>query len=94
VDEVRELDLADGPQPVHRRTDRGAHDHRFREGRVDDPLLTELRPQPVRGEEHATLLAHVLAEDDDRLVAAHLLHEGLADGLDERPGRHQSTSSA
>ena len=93
-DEVGELDLGDRPQAVDRRADRGADDHRLGQRRVDDAVVAELRPQPVGRQEDAALLADVLAEDDDRLVAAHLVGERLADGLDERPGRHQSTSSA
>ena len=75
------------PQAVDGRADRGADDHRLGQRRVDDPVVAELGPQPVGGQEHAALLADVLAEHDDRLVAAHLLGERLADGLDERPGR-------
>jgi len=92
-DEVGKLDLAHRPQPVDGRPDRRADDHRFGERRIDHPLVAELRPQPVGREEHAALLADVLAKDDDRRVAAHLLGEGLADGVDERARRHQSTPS-
>ena len=94
VDEVRELDLGDRPQAVHRGADRRADDHRLGQRRVDDPVVAELGPQPVGGEEHAALLADVLAQDDDRLVAAHLLGHALADRLDERPDRHQCDSAA
>ena len=89
-DEVGELDLGDRPQAVDRRADRRADDHRFGQRRVDDPVVAELGPQPVGREEDAALLADVLAEHDDRLVAAHLVGERLADGLDERARRHQS----
>ena len=44
-----------------------------RERRIDDPVLAELAEQAVRREEHAALQADVLAEQDHRLVAAHLL---------------------
>jgi len=36
----------------------------------------ELVVEPVRNQEHAALLADVLAEDHDALVALHLLGEG------------------
>ena len=92
-DEVGELDLGDRAQAVDRRADRRADDHRLGQRRVDDAVVAELGPQPVGGEEDAALLADVLAEHDDRLVAAHLVGERLADGLDERARRHQSAAS-
>ena len=89
MDEVRELDLGDRPQPVDRGTDRRPDDHRLGERRVDHAVVAELRPQAVGREEDASLLADVLAQDHDRLVAAHLLGHPVADRLDERPDRHQ-----
>ena len=76
-DEVGELDLAHRPQPVDRRADRRADDHRLGQRRIDDPVVAELAPQPVRRQEHAALLADVLAQHDDRLVPAHLVGERL-----------------
>ena len=87
-DEVRELDLGDRAKAVHRRADRGADDHRLGQRRVDDAIVAELGPQAVRGEEDAALLPDVLAEQDDRRVAPHLLGHRVADGLDERLERH------
>ena len=84
MDEVRELDLGDRAQAVDGRTDRGADDHRLGERGVDHAIVAELAPQAVRGEEHAALLADVLAQDDDGLVAPHLLGHAVADRLDER----------
>ena len=92
-DEVGELDLGDRPQAVDRGADRGADDHRLGQRRVDDAVVAELGPQAVGGQEHAALLADVLAQDDDRLVAAHLVGERLADGVDERARRHQRSAS-
>ena len=89
VDEVGELDLGDRPQAVDGRADRGADDHRLGQRRVDDPVVAELAPQPVGGQEHPALLADVLAQDDDRLVPPHLLGHAVADRLDERANRHQ-----
>src|SRR5207247_11229762 len=79
-------------RPVHRPADRGTDDHRFAQWGVDHPVLAELREQPVGGEEHAALQADVLAKEDHGLVAPHLLGHRLADGLDERLERHQSTA--
>ena len=88
-DEVGELDLGDRPQPVERGTDRGADDHRLRQRRVDHAVVAELGPQAVGRQEDPALPADVLAEHDDRCVAAHLLGHAVADRLDERPDRHQ-----
>ena len=53
-----------GPQAVDGGADRGADDHRLGQRRVDHPLVAELGPQAVGREEHAALLADVLAEHD------------------------------
>src|SRR4029077_18844847 len=82
------------PKAVHRRPDRRADDHRLRERRVDHPVVAELRPQPIGRQEYAALLADVLAEHDDALVASHLLGERVADRLDERHERHYPASPA
>ena len=71
-DEVRELDLGDRPQAVDGGADRGTHDHRLGQRRVQHAVAAELVVEAVRGQEDATLLAHVLAQDDHRRVAAHL----------------------
>ena len=92
-DEVGELDLGDRAQAVDRGADRGPDDHRLGQRRVDHAVVAELGPQAVGGQEDAALLADVLAEHDDRLVAAHLVGERLADGVDERARRHQSSSA-
>ena len=66
-----------------RRPRSGADDHRLGHWRVDHPLVAELGPQAVGRQEHAALLADVLAEHDDALVAPHLVGKGVADRLDE-----------
>ena len=88
-DEVGELDLGDRAQPVRGGADAHSGDHRLRERRVDHPVVAELRPEPVRGEEDAALLADVLAQHDHGCIAAHLVAQPLADRLDEGPDRHQ-----
>ena len=90
-DEVGELDLGHRPQAVDGGADRDADDHRLGQRRVEHAVAAELVVQPVGGQEHAALLAHVLAEHDDRLVAAHLLGERVADRLDEGHDGHQSS---
>src|SRR5436305_3661749 len=64
VDEVRELDLGDGPEPTDRRADRRPDDLALAERRVDDAIVAELGPEAIGREEDAALLADVLAEDD------------------------------
>ena len=91
-DEVRELDLGHGPQAIHRGTDRGAHDHRFGQRRVDDPVIAELGPQAVRDQEHAALLADVLTQHDHARIAPHFVGQRLPDRLDEGLEGHQSVA--
>ena len=85
---------ATGRRPLTAAPIEAPDDHRFGQRRVDHAIVAELGPQAVRGQEDAALLADVLAEHDDRLVAAHLVGQRLADGVDERARRHQSGSSA
>ena len=91
-DEVGELDLRHRPQPVDRRPDRGPDDERLGERRIDDALAAEFAEEPVGGQEDAALPADVLAQDDHRLVASHLVGERLADGLDQGPDGHRDVS--
>ena len=86
-----------GPQAHVRRARRRADDGRFADRRVDDPALAE----PLRGSlghlEGPAVGADILAQEEDPLVALHLLPETLADGFEvgdfsharlqvERPG--------
>ena len=78
-----------GRRPFDGGADRDADDHRLGERRVHHAVAAELVEQAVGGQEDAALLADVLAQDDDRLVAAHLLGQRLADRLDVRHDGHQ-----
>ena len=91
-DEVGELDLRHRPQAVDRGADRDADDHRLGQRRVQHAVAAELVVQPVGGEEDAALLAHVLAQHDDRVVAAHLLCERRANRLDAGHDGHGQPS--
>ncbi len=94
VDEVCELDLGDRAQAVDGRPDRSPDDHRLGQRRVDDPVVAEFGPQPIGGEEDATLASDILAQHDDVAVAAHLLGQRVPDRLDEGHHGHQSRPSS
>ena len=76
-----------GRMPEHGRADRGAGDRLLADRRVDDPLVAELLDQAEVDAERAaepSLDADVLADQEDRLVAAHLLGDRLAQRLADR----------
>src|SRR5205814_533781 len=81
-DEVRELHLGDRPHAHHRRAGGAADDRGLRERRVDHAPGAELLLEAERHLERAAVDAHVLADHEDALVAAHLLAEAVADRLE------------
>src|SRR6267378_338540 len=87
-DEVRELDLRDRAQSVHRHPDRRTDDSRLGQRRVDHALGPELLDQTHGGAEHPTELPHVLAHHYHARIAAHLDPQGVIDGLNDVPGWH------
>src|SRR5439155_6660194 len=93
VDEVRELDLRDRYQPVQRGAYGDADDARLCQRGVQYACLAELAVQALGGQEHAALLADVLAQHPDPLVAIHLLVERLPDALDQGLDSHLTPSS-
>ena len=88
VDEVGELDLGDGYQAVERRAYRDADDGRLGERGVEYASLAIPGVQALGGQKDAALLADVLAENPDAVVARHLFVERLADALDQRLDGH------
>ena len=92
MDEVRELDLRDRQEAVQRHPDRDPDDPRFRQRRVDHPLLAELLHPAVGDPEDAATRAHVLAEQHDALVVRHLVVERVAHRGDHVLLRHRSSS--
>jgi len=80
-DKIGVLQLNDGAQTGERSPHTQAHEPGLGDGRVPHPPRTELRQQVVGHMKRAAELAHVLAKEDDARVTAHLLHDGLADGL-------------
>ena len=90
MDEVGELDLGDGQQAVQGHPDGDPDDEGLGQRRVDDPLLAELLHEPLGDPEHAAARADVLAQDDDALVALHLVPEGVVDRGDDVLLGHES----
>jgi len=102
-DEVRDLELDHGPAA----DEGGAHActrlRGFRDRRVDHALRSEALEQARRDLEQAAHLRDVLADDEDALVAAHLLVQGLVQRLrhrqltrvahDSLPGASQSAGA-
>ena len=64
-------------------------DERLAQRRVHHAVAAELVEEPVGGQEDAALSADILAQDDHRLVATHLVGQRLADRLDQRPDGHR-----
>ena len=87
--EARELDLGHGHEPCYGQPDARADDGRFRDRRVEDPRIAESLEQPVGDPEHSTVVADVLAEQDDPFVAGHLGGQRVVDGREHRHGRQE-----
>ena len=82
VEVVGELDLHHRLQAVGGHADRGADDAAFGDRRIEHAVLAVLGLQAFGAAEHAAEVAHVLAEDDDVVVAVeHHVHRGTQ-GLD------------
>src|SRR3989304_4080996 len=88
VNEIHELDLRDGAEPVQGHPDRGANDPALAEGRVEH-TVRELVDQTLRAPEHAAVPADVLSQKDDSIVAAHLLAQRVVHRLDDVHRGHQ-----
>jgi hypothetical protein len=87
-DEVGELHLGDGAHAHDRRAGATAHDRRLGERRVDHAPVAELLLEALRHFEGAPVDAHVLADDEDALVALHLGAEPVGDRLQVGLDRH------
>jgi hypothetical protein len=72
MDEIGELDLADGPHPVEGRSDPDPDDRKLGQRRIDDASRPVLLVQPLRRPKDAATRADVLANEEDALVARHL----------------------
>ena len=85
--EVRVLHIRDRPHPEHGRADRGSRDRLLADRRIDDPFVAELLGEPEVDAERAAESAldpDVLADQEDVVVAAHLLGDRLAQRLGDR----------
>jgi hypothetical protein len=78
-DEVGELHLGDRPQSHHGRADRRSHDRALGERRVEHALFSEAIAQAGGELECPSVHADVFAEQEDAVVALHLLEDPLAD---------------
>ena len=80
-DEVGELHLGDRAHAHDRRPGAASDDRRLRERRIDHPPLPELLLEALRDLEGSAVDADVLTDDEDALVALHLLPEPVRDCL-------------
>ena len=87
--EARELDLGDRHHARNREADARADDRRLRDRRVEHSGLTEPVEQTVGDPEDAAVVPDVLAEQDDAVVACHLVRHRVADGGEHRHARHE-----
>ena len=83
---------ATGRMPGIGRADRRADDRGFRDGRVDDALASEPVQQAFGHLEGAAESADVLPQDEDAVVARHLLREAGADRF-EVGGLHHTSAN-
>src|SRR6266853_2968336 len=93
-DEVDELHLRHGTQTHVRRTGRRADNGGLRDRRIDDTRFAELLREAIGDLEGAAVEPDVLAEDEDALVALHLLPQALAQRFEECDFGHQRVSGA
>ena len=78
-----ELDLSDGAKTVERHTNRRADDASLGKRGVHDPIFAELFLQAGGGAKDPAEVSHVLAENYDVRVLAHLDAQGVVDRLDD-----------
>src|SRR6516225_6415373 len=72
-EEVREHDFGDRAQSRHRGANRRAEDRLFGDGRIAHSPWTKLFVEAYSRLEHAARPGNVFAQEDDALVALHLL---------------------
>ena len=92
-DEVDGHHLGDRPQPRHGGANGGADDDLLGDGRVEHALLAELLHQPAGHFEGSVVEADVLAQQEHRLVALHLLAERLVERVAHGKDGHQLAAS-
>mmetsp|Transcript_1363 Transcript_1363/g.3497 ORF Transcript_1363/g.3497 Transcript_1363/m.3497 type:complete len:405 (-) Transcript_1363:77-1291(-) len=94
--EVERHELADGSEVLVGGTDRDAREPHLRDGRVEDALLAVLLEEALGHLVRALVLRHLLAEDEDLLVALHLFVHGHVQRFANRhvDGRHASRQAS
>jgi hypothetical protein len=90
--EVDRHHLRHRAQPGHGGADGGADDHLFGNGCVQHPLFTEFFHQPTGDLEGPVVEPDVLAEEEDVLVAFHLLPERLVESVAHGGNSHQEAA--
>src|SRR5580700_3261936 len=90
IDEVRELNFRHGQQAVESHADGSPDDSALREGRVHDAIVAEFVPQSLSDSKDTSDTADILAKDNDAVIPAHLVAEGIVDRLDHVPLGHAS----
>ncbi len=88
IDEIEELDLGDGLEPIEGHADRSPDDPGLGERSIEDPVLTKLLQQTLGRAEHPTVHTDVLAEEENVRVVAHRLLKAAINGLDQRQFGH------
>ena len=80
-DEIAEHQVHDGARAGHGGPHGEAHEARLRDRRVEHPVGAKFLDQARENLEGRAGLGHVLAEDKDGLVAAHLFGQRLVHRL-------------
>src|SRR5277367_4527119 len=94
ADEIHELKFGYRTHPRERSAERGSHNGRLRDWRVDHPLGTETVDESVGDFKGAAVDADILADAKNGRVAFHLLPNSLADGFEVGDDGHRLGSVA
>ena len=89
--EVEGHELDDGSEAGEGGADPEPGETVFGDRRVDDPFVAEFLEQPLADLVGALVLGHLLADEEDALVAPHLLGHGVTERLAHRE-RHGRTT--
>ena len=79
--EIRKAQLRDGPRPGQGGPHCGAHDGRFRNRCIDDPILSEFGLQVAVLTGHTAFVAEILTQRPDRFIPAHFLAQSKPRGF-------------
>src|SRR5437868_15326288 len=88
--ESRELNLSNRLQSAKSHAEGATKDARFRDWRIDNPLVAKTIQQPFGDTEYTAYLGDVFAQDDDLVIPFHLFMDGLIQGFHHIHDRHCS----